>query len=231
LKRPLYTSLITRAVRLGTHFNDVPTILVNCHERKRDHISVVPGDVAGAYAATEALLKAGHRKIAYLAGEDWIEASRDREKGYRQAMATWDVAVDPDLIIRGAWTVDGGRRMTLSMLERPAPPSALFCFNDRMAAGAYDAARIKGLEIPRDISIVGFDDEETSAYLNPPLTTVKLAHDDMARWAVERLLVGGVDASELQRPRQIKIECPLVVRHSVAKRAPSRTPARVDETE
>lgn len=212
----LYTTLITRSARLVPDFDDVPTILLNCHERRRDHFSVTPGDVAGAFSATEYLLKAGHRRIAHLAGEDWVEASRDREKGYRQALTTWDVAVDPDLVMRGAWTVDGGRRLTLDLLEHPNPPTALFCFNDRMATGAYDAVRLKGLRVPEDLSIIGFDNEETAAYMSPPLTTVKLPHDDMARWAVEKLLEGDLDISRTPRGRNIKIECPLIERGSVA---------------
>jgi len=212
----LYTTLITRSARLAPHFDGVPTILLNCHERKKDHFSVTPGDVAGAFCATDYLLMAGHRRIAYLAGEEWVEASRDREKGYRQALTTWDVAVDPNLVMRGAWTVDGGRRLTDALLASPNPPTALFCFNDRMAAGAYDAVRIRGLRVPQDLSIIGFDNEETAAYMSPPLTTVKLPHDDMARWAVEKLLEGNLDISQTPRGRNIKIECPLIERESVA---------------
>lgn len=212
----LYTTLITRSARLPDHFDGVPTILLNCHERKRNHFSITPGDVSGAFSATEHLLKAGHRRIAHLAGENWLEAARDREKGYRQALTTWDVAVDPALVLRGAWTVDGGRRLTQALLERPDPPTALFCFNDRMAAGAYDAVRLKGLRVPEDLSIVGYDDEETAAYMSPPLTTIKLPHEDMARWGVEKLLEGDLDLSPRSRGRHIKIECPLIERGSVA---------------
>jgi LacI family transcriptional regulator len=64
----------------------------------------VPGDVAGGHAAKEALLKAGHRRIAHLKGEDWIETARERKKGYRQALTTWDVPVDGELILTGGWT-------------------------------------------------------------------------------------------------------------------------------
>lgn len=208
----LYTTLITRPARLPERFGSVPTIMLNCYGRKGEHVTVLPGDVAGGQAATEALLRAGHRRVVHLAGEDWIEASRDREKGFRQALTNWDIAVTPDMVQRGAWTVDGGRRLTLDLLDRPSRPTGLFCFNDRMAVGAYDAARIRGLRIPQDISIVGFDDEETSSYLSPPLTTLKLPHEEMARFAVERLLDGGA----ADRGRKVKIECPLVERFSIA---------------
>ena len=212
----IYTSLITREITLPARLKSVPTVLLNCYEKSRNHPSVVPGDVAGGYAATDALLKAGHRRVAHLKGEVWIDAARDREQGYRQALTTWDVPVDEDLILVGGWTVDGGRELTLRLLDLPNPPTAIFCFNDRMAMGAYDAIRSRGLSVPEDISVVGFDDEELASYLVPPLATVVLPHDEMARWAVGNLLDHHQDSSARRRIEKIKIECPLVERGSIA---------------
>jgi LacI family transcriptional regulator len=189
---------------------------VNCYENHRRHPSVVPGDIAGGHAATEALLKAGHRRIAHLKGEDWIEAARDREKGYRQALTTWDVPVDEDLVLMGGWTVNGGRELTLKLLDRKDPPTAIFCFNDRMAVGAYDAIKSRGLRVPEDISVVGFDDEDLASYLVPPLSTVLLPHDEMARWAVGALLDHNEGISSHRTTQKIKLECPFVERGSIA---------------
>lgn len=208
----LYTSLITRPADPPERLRDVPTVMVNCYDKKRIYPSVIPADLTGGYAATEALLKAGHRRIAHLAGESWIEAAQDREKGYRQALASWDVPVDESLILRGGWTIHGGRDLTLKMLEQPNPPTAIFAFNDRMAVGAYDALRRKGLSVPDDMSVVGFDDEDVSAFMEPPLTTVVLPHEEMARWAVGALLDETLPATS---PRRIKIECPLIERASI----------------
>lgn len=218
----LYTTLITRQAEPPERLRDVPTIMVNCYDKSRRYPSVVPADVTGGYTATEALLKAGHRRIAHIAGESWIEASDERERGYRQALATWDVAVDEELIMRGVWTVDGGRAMTEKLLDMPNPPTAIFTFNDRMAFGAYDAARQRGLRIPDDISIVGFDDEDISGFMLPPLTTIVLPHEEMARWAVGTLLDEVLPAP---RPRSVKIECPLVSRNSIGP-VPSRAGSR-----
>ena len=210
----IYATLVTtHLVHAPEKLREMPTVLLNCYEKRTRFPSVVPGDVAGGYAATEALLKAGHRRIAHLTGEDWIEAARAREQGYRQALTTWDVAVDPDLVVAGGWTVNGGRELTARLLDMPNPPTAIFCFNDRMAIGAYDAVKAKGLRVPEDISIVGFDDEDLAGYAQPPLSTVVLPHDEMARWAVGALLdrqAGDISA------HKIKMECPLVARGSIA---------------
>jgi len=207
----LYTSLITRPAEPPERLRDVPTVMVNCYDKERRYPSVVPADVTGAYTATEALLKAGHRRIAHLAGENWIEAADDRERGYRQALASWDVPVDESLILRG-WTLPTVRALALQLIDMPNPPTAIFAFNDRMAVTAYDALRSRGLRVPDDMSVVGFDDEDTSRNLDPPLTTVVLPHEEMARWAVGTLLDEHLPAPS---PRRIKIECPLVERASI----------------
>jgi LacI family transcriptional regulator len=214
----LFTTLITRAAEPPQRLRSVPTVMLNCFDREGHYPSVIPGDLAGGYRATEVLLKFGHSRIAHLAGEDWIMAAEDRERGYRQALANWDIPVDEDLVMRGGWTVDGGRRLTHRLLDMPDPPTAIFCFNDRMAMGAYDALRSRGLRVPDDISIIGFDDEETVSYMNPPLTTLVLPHEEMARWAVGTLLDERLPVADARR---IRIDCPLVMRSSVgqAKRA------------
>lgn len=211
----LYTTLITREVKLPDRLANIPTVLVNCYQKQRTNLSVVPGDIAGAHAATASLLRAGHRRIAHLKGEDWIDATQDREQGYRQAMTTFDVPIDEDLVLTGGWTVDGGRLLTLQLLDLPEPPTAIFCFNDRMAMGAYDAIKSRGLRVPEDLSVVGFDDEDLASYMVPPLTTVILPHDEMARWAVGALLDHNEGISSHRRTQKIKVECKLVERQSV----------------
>jgi LacI family transcriptional regulator len=211
----IYASLITRQVSVSEDFGDLPLVLLNCYERKLRYPSVVPGDIAGGYVATEALLKAGHRRIAHLTGEKWIEASVDREKGFRQAMEHWNAPIDEALIVPGGWTIRGGRDLTRKLLSLPEPPTAIFCFNDRMAIGSYEAARAAGLRIPEDLSIVGFDDEDLVSYLDPKLTTVVLPHDEMARWAVGHLLDSYGSADQEDRVQKIKIECEFVPRDSV----------------
>lgn len=212
----IYTTLITRQVTVPEAFSELPLVLLNCYERKLRFPSVVPGDIVGGYTATQALLRAGHRRIAHMTGEVFVEAAVDRENGFRQAMAEWNVPVDEDLVKQAGWTIRGGRETALALMSRPNPPTAIFCFNDRMAIGCYEAARMLGLSVPNDISIVGFDDEDLAANMDPPLSTMVLPHDEMARWAVAELLDSYEDADQDERLQKVKIECEFIERSSVA---------------
>lgn len=211
----IYTSLITRQVTVPEPFAELPLILLNCYERKLRYPTVVPGDIVGGYVATQALLRAGHRRVAHLAGESFIEASVDREKGFRQAMADAQVPVDESLVSLGGWTMRHGRERALALLSRPDRPTAVFCFNDRMAIGCYEAARSLGLRIPQDVSIMGFDDEDLSGFLDPGLSTMVLPHDEMARWAVGQLLDGYDSADQADALEKTKIECEFIERGSI----------------
>ena len=210
LRGVIYARLLTRTVHPPEALFALPTVLLNCHEPSRRLPSVVPGDVAGMQAATEALIRAGHRRIAHLPGEDWTEAARDRLRGYKQALAAHDIAFDPGLVSAPAWTVGSGRAAMAGLLDQH--PTAVTCFNDRVAIGACQAIGARGMSIPADISVIGYDNEDLVAHLTPPLSTVQLPHDEMARIAVSLLADGG-------RPlayQRIKVDCPLVLRQSVA---------------
>lgn len=213
----IYTTLITREVQVPPGFAEMPLVLLNCYERKLRYPSIVPGDYVGGFKATETLLKAGHRRIAHLAGENSLDAGRDRERGFRDAMAKWGVPVDESIVTLGGWRLFAGRQRALELLSRKDRPTAIFCFNDRMALGCCEAAGNLGLRVPEDLSIVGFDDEsDLASGMEPPLTTLVLPHDEMARLAVNHLIeaVLGSDADE--RLQKIKIECELIERASVA---------------
>jgi Transcriptional regulators len=211
----IYSTLITREVTVPEYFSRLPLVLLNCYERKVRFPSAVPGDMVGGYIATETLIRAGHRRIAHLAGEHIVEAAVHREKGFRKAMERHGIPVDERLVTLGGWSIAAGRERALTLLSQPERPSAIFCYCDRMAMGCYEAAHLLGLSIPEDLSVIGFDDEDISAGLNPPLSTMVLPHDEMARWAVGQLLddFEGLDADE--RLQKLKIECQFVDRESI----------------
>jgi LacI family transcriptional regulator len=217
----VYATIFTRAVTVPAPLSQVPTVLLNCYQkeqRERRHSSVVPSEVLGGYTATMHLLDAGHRRIGFINGEGWIEAAAERLKGYRQALSTRDVPFDPQLVREGDWQVASGHAHALALLRLPHPPTALFCANDLMAVGALEAARERGLRVPDQVSVVGYDDQDLARYTQPPLTTVLLPNYEMGRWAAENLIDqvnGGV-----ARRTAMKMDCPLVARDSVALRDP-----------
>ena len=191
----------------------VPTVLLNCHVSDGSLPSVAPGEAAGGHAATDHLNRAGHKRIGFINGEPSMEASRQRFKGYRQALATADLPFDPALARGGNWQPLSGYEATLDLMRLPSPPTAIFCANDLMAIGCYDALRELEIRIPEDVAVFGYDDREIARHLHPPLTTVLLPHLEMGTLAAE-ILFDMIDRPPA-RPPQIKVECPIVERKSV----------------
>lgn len=209
----VYATINTRLVEPPAWTASAPLVLLNCHAANAACASVVPGEVAGGHAATDVLLRAGHRRIGYINGEASMEAARHRLRGYRQALATADLPFDPDLVREGNWQPLAGYEATQALMALPAPPTAIFCANDLMAIGCYEALRELGRRIPDDVAVIGYDDREIAQHLHPPLTTVLLPHFEMGTIAAELLLDGLSGAPA--RARQIKVECTIVMRRSV----------------
>jgi LacI family transcriptional regulator len=209
----IYATINTRLINTPASLARLPTVLLNCHVADGAFPSVVPGEVAGGHAATDLLLRAGHRRIGYINGEPSMEASRQRLRGYRQALATADLPFDPDLVCDGNWQPLSGYECTYELMRRRSPPTAIFCGNDLMAVGCYEALRELGMRIPEDIAVIGYDDREIAQHLHPPLTTVLLPHFEMGILAAEILFE--TVTRPAKRRQQIKVECPIVKRRSV----------------
>jgi LacI family transcriptional regulator len=215
----VYSTIFTREVRLPESLREVPTVLLNCHDDAHKLPSIVPGEVGGGHAATEYLISQGHTRIGFVNGEPWMEAAKDRLKGYRRALATADLPFDPALVRDGDWMSGTGFDATLSLMKEPRPPTAIFCANDLMALGAIEALKQLGLRVPEDVSVMGYDDQEISRHTHPPLTTMVLPNYEMGRAAVEALLLLVGQGEVQRRPMaRVKIECPLVERETVQAR-------------
>ena len=175
----------------------------------------MPDEFGGAVTGVGALIEIGHRRIGYVNNVDDIPATTGRLQGYRKVLSDNGIAVDESLIVADESDAVGGYRAAMSILSRADRPTGLFCFNDRMAMGAYQAAAALGLRIPEDLSIVGFDDQQIiSAGLRPGLTTVALPHLEMGQWAVHALMrLIHSDGQETVEPAVLP--CPLVRRASV----------------
>ena len=191
----------------------VPTILVNCFAPGDKVPCVLPDEVRGGRDATELLIAAGHRKIAHITGSRRAWATRERLKGYFAALKDAGIPRDDDVVLTGHYRTDSGYELTRTLLAGSKRPTAIFCGNDRMAMGAYQALAEAGLRVPQDMSIVGYDDQEDlAAELRPPLTTLRLPYYEMGRWALEQIFSGTIPTL----PPRTYQPCPVVIRGSVA---------------
>jgi LacI family transcriptional regulator len=211
----VHATMYHRVAQPPATLHEVPAVLLDCYVEDRSLPSVVPDEVQGGHTATECLLRKGHRRIGFINVVDPIPAAAGRLQGYREALATYDLPFDERLVASRSGDAHGGYQATLHLMQQPTPPTALFCFNDRVAMGAYEALRRLGCAIPDDVAVVGFDNQEIiAAGLYPPLTTVQLPHYQMGQWAVNYLIQHAGSHPD-PSPLQHRIECPLVLRNSV----------------
>ncbi|MEV0133157.1 LacI family DNA-binding transcriptional regulator [Dactylosporangium sp. NPDC050688] len=168
----------------------------------------------GALTATEHLIGLGHRRIAVIGGPGDVLCSRARLDGFRAAMHAAGLEIPAGYERTGDFTSPTGYRETLALLDLPSPPTAIFACADEMARGAYEALHERGLRVPADISIVGFDDLEQARWSIPPLTTVRQPLTEMAGLATRMLL--SLIAGEPLDSTRLELATPLVVRASTA---------------
>jgi LacI family transcriptional regulator len=209
------------AVRELAQIPDVglPTVLANCFVADDRLPAIIPDDKQAGIDAAEFLIGVGHRRIAMITGDDAI-AGPWRRQGFEDRLAE-DGCQTKIFRLPDQWTIDAGYHAASRLLgDRRRAPTAVFCVNDRVAAGALLAAARLGLAVPGDVSILGFDDqEELAPNLVPALTTFALPHRSMGEAAVDLLLarLGEVGVE----PMRHRLPCPLVIRQSVGP-APTR---------
>lgn len=209
----IYAASWHRGIVVPEAVREVPTVLVHCFATNADLPCIVPDEDAGGRRATQRLLEAGHERIGMVNLDPHIPAGQGRLAGHREALEGADIAFDDSLVVTGDATAHGGFEGAMTLLSLPDRPTALFCANDRMAMGAYDAIKELGLSIPDDVAVVGFDNQELiSNYLRPSLTSVALPFEQMGTLGVKTL--GAIAAGKEVEPRQV-LDCPLLERSSV----------------
>lgn len=211
----IYGTMYHRPVTPPDLLRQIPSVLLDCFVADHSLPSVVPDEVGGGYKATIVLLEKGHRRVGFANNQDPIPATPARLHGYVAALAAHGIPFDPALVVTGSSDSDGGYRCAQKLMQLPDRPTALFCFNDRMAMGAYYALRELNFSIPGDVAVMGFDNQEIiAAHLNPALSTMELPHYAMGQWAINYLLEH-ISAERDTQPIQHTIECPYIERASV----------------
>ncbi|MFG2377715.1 LacI family DNA-binding transcriptional regulator [Streptomyces sp. NPDC048504] len=219
----IYAAMSLRRVRVPEGLHRTHSVLANCLPEDDSLPAVVPAERAGGRTAARLLLAAGHRRLAVIGGLDDI-ASVERTRGFRDALRAEGVTVPAEWIVRGGGEISAGHAGALRLLDGVEPglrPTGVLCYNDRVAAGVLHAATRLGIDVPADLSVVGYDDQEhMAAFLTPPLTSIALPHRAMGE-AAARLLLDAIEAGRTPSATVRRLACPVVSRASVGP-APSR---------
>jgi DNA-binding LacI/PurR family transcriptional regulator len=193
---------------------NVPIVLVNDQYPGQFGHSVMIENLEGSRAAVDHLIGLGHRRIAYVGDRLGYQSDAERLTGYRQALTRAKIEVVAALAIEGDGRPEAAIEAVGRLLALPVPPTAICCYNDMTALGAMRAIRARGLRVPEDVSVTGFDDLFFAAFLQPPLTTVRQPMRLMGKLAMENLfkLMSGEESVA-----QSKVVAELIVRASTAK--------------
>lgn len=171
--------------------------------------SVTYDDGEGGRLAVEHLIASGHRRIAHIHGDLRYASGQARLASYERAMNAAGLGVDPSLIVGSPWDMQAAYVATQQLLDRDDPPSAIFAASDDLAIGAVQAIEHRGLSVPRDLAVIGFDDIPFSNEMVPRLSTVRLPLEEMGRRTADLL----ADSTALARePRDISLPVELVLR-------------------
>ena len=210
----IMTSEMDRSFTQELAGRDIPMVFLDVGTVEK-HVSNIKVDYAsGISQAVEHLIGLGHRRVAFISGPADLKSARIRQSAFLKAMQKRGMG-DPAWIETGNHRIDGGFQAMSRMLERTPLPTAVLCSNDLTALGALRAIRRKGLRVPDDVSVVGFDDIALAEFTEPPLTTVRLPREEIAGKAFEALLASLSDTTHMGAEYQISPQ--LVVRESTAR--------------
>lgn len=200
---------------------NIPTVVLE--HNLEDLPCVAIDDLEGGRLATQHLIKLGHQRIALIRREPTSTTSSQRLVGYRDALESAGIPFDASLVVETETGFDAGFQAMQHLLDSSdPPPTAVFAHNDVLALGAMHAIRSAGLRIPNDISVVGYDDTAGSAYLDPPLTTIKYPKAEMGRCAAQ-LVLKLIQDSTVASPETTILPVELIIRSSTAPRRPTES--------
>lgn len=179
--------------------NTIPLVAIDPHTGPAGLPTVDSDGFGGARLAVEHLIRLGHTRIGFVSGRSDLRSGLLREAGYRRALEDAGIAFDPELVRVGNYEQRTSREAATVLLDLPVPPTAIFAANDLSAIATVQVARARGLDVPRQLSVVGFDDVPEAARADPPLTTVRQPMQQLGNEAIAMLLAL-MSQQELRRP-------------------------------
>jgi len=198
----------------------LPLVLMNQDGPETPLSNIVVDHETGAREAIAHLYALGHRRIAFISGPDQFESTRDRKRAFLAAMEEHGLELRPAWMIEGDLQVEGGQRAAAQLLGSQPQPTAIFCTNDLMAIGALHHAHERGLDVPGDLSLIGFDNLPVCAMMTPPLSSVDIPREDVAAAAFRILSERPADAAHAPQRHTAEVVTRLVERGSTS--APRR---------
>lgn len=207
------TTIAGERIDIFERYPDIPVVVMDWGPVLYASDKIQDNSFQGGYLAAKHLIEAGHREIGCITGPLNQYQAKMRYAGYKRALTEHQLAINTDWIEESDFSCEGGRNAFLRMLEKDALPTALFACNDMMAMGVVNAAHELALNIPQDLSLVGYDDIHIAQFMTPPLTTIHQPKYRLGKTAVEALLARLEDKN--LAPQVVQLEPVLVERNSV----------------
>lgn len=191
----------------------IPQVVLNRPVETSGVLNVLSDEEQGAFLAASYLIEQGHKRIALIEGVKGFKSAQNRKDGFERAMKHYQITVPPAYRMPGLYDLESGHKAMQQFLSLDDRPTAVFCCNDEMALGAMKAVSEAGMRVPKDISVVGFDDTVFAAYVTPALTTVRRPIEQISREGALRLL-GNIENKQ-HETEQLLLKTELIVRESV----------------
>ncbi|HEY8670157.1 MAG TPA: LacI family DNA-binding transcriptional regulator, partial [Terriglobales bacterium] len=196
-------------------FRKVPLVFVDVESGVPGVASIQINYQHGIRQAVQHLAALRHRRIAFITGPLHLKSALARKSAFEESMKEIGLPVPPELIVCGDHTMEGGMRALLEVANKPNRPTAVICSNDMTAIGVLREAYEYGIEIPADLSVVGFDDIRLAQFMTPPLTTIQMSQSLLAELAFNAL-IGEVEEVKTTVPRKFDLVTTLVLRRTTA---------------
>ncbi|WP_117235990.1 DNA-binding transcriptional regulator CytR [Vibrio maerlii] len=194
---------------------NLPPMVMACEFAPELELPTVHIDnLTSAFEAVNYLAQLGHKKIAQIAGPEDATLCQFRHQGYQQALRRAGAVMTDDYVVHGDFSFEAGAKAVRELLALPEPPTAIFCHNDTMAIAAIKEAKILGLRVPQDLSVVGFDDIQFSQYCEPPLTTISQPRYEIGRQTM-LMMLDLLRGNNVQTGSRL-LETQLIIRESAA---------------